>query len=385
MMNRSSLLGIAKKLLFRPKIIGSLIVAVILCYQVGVEMVVKGQMEAVKKIDDTITSKTGDMEKQKELVKRYSSLSESIKILPLHLAELAKGESPKVKAASLASQIQALIPQRGPSAPQAEGEPSNGSSPPGAVPSAALSTANPSAPAAASSDKVEPLTLLDIKAKEPITQDVLASSFPAALQPKLEGQVTSLKLWEFPYSLQLEGSTLELVAFLNALVQMEPVVVITSVELKLDDKATPFLKYAHALEGNGLSPAASAPTTGQAATGSDITVPTASSPNSTTSSSVIAAGDKTLDRSRNQGVTATNTPSSVPLSPRPTMTQGKAMPLQFGAFAPGTEGGKIVPPKIEFKLPDVSLKPSTAKPAQGAPVVMLLEISLFIQDKTLNP
>lgn len=340
--------SIIKSLILRPKIGGSLLLAIFLFYQVGMEMVFKGQLADIKATDDSIVSKTADVEKRKDMVKRYSTLSESIKSLPLQLAALAPGESPKIKAVSLAGQIQQLIQPMGAVSPsRAPGDSTeDGTLPPG--------------PGG--------LTLIDISAKEPVEQDLLGTTFATVLQPKLEGQLTSVKVWEFPYTLQVKGSTVALVRLINALTQMEPLVVVNALDFKLDDKAETLLKYAPQ-----AIPAAPAPSSAEAV------IPESSTPTTTTSQQPLTAPAQT---------TLNHAYKGQPFPNQPVDNRRR----KGGSSGPGSAGlpnlpGVSVP--AANSLPEPQATPTTSSTvnaaAQPAPVIMILDLSLFIQDDTLQP
>ncbi len=328
------------------KAIAGLIVAVFVFYQIGCEMVWKSALAEVTakeaKQKELVQTREADRQRTNDLF----ALEQQVLTLPVTLASVPAGSSPRVKAVSILDNLKQELLQAGSTLVE---EPiTNPNAPPPTDPTAAPATP----PSTQGSSKI---TLVSLLAKDPVQVSLIGDGVPASLKVSLPNQtLPPMPAWNYPFTLTVKGDVVNVIKLVNLVAAHNPLIVIDKLELKRetsndDTTQASFIK---------LPQGSSTPTQGPTALNQ---LP----------AQLMAA---LFNKATVQALTPTPQEPTATATGTPAPEAGKA-PVASAPPAQGTPAAPLAgllptPPKSEWQ--------------QTAPVTLQLELSVYITDPALS-
>jgi hypothetical protein len=209
---------------FNMKAMLGLVLAVFIFYQIGCETVWKNALAEVTakeaKQKELLQTREADRQRTNDLY----ALEQQVLTLPVALASVPAGSSPRVKAVSILDNLKQALLQAG--SALVEEAPQNSTST--AIDEAPL-------PPVANPKHAAKVTLVSLLAKDPIQVSLIGDSVPAPLKVSLPNQtLPPMPAWNYPFTLTVKGDVLNVLKLVNVVAAHNPLIVINKLELKRD-------------------------------------------------------------------------------------------------------------------------------------------------------
>lgn len=328
------------------KALSGIVLAVFIFYQIGCETAWKNALADVAtkeaKQKELLQTRETDRQRTNDLY----ALEQQVLTLPVTLASVPAGSSPRVKAVSILDNLKQELLLAG-SALVEEPTP-NAALPP---PSEATNTPAPT-PSKQNTAKV---TLVSLLAKDPVQVNLMGDGVPTSLKVSLPNQTLSpLPAWNYPFTLIVKGDVVNVIKLVNLVAAHNPLIVIDKLELKRetssdDTTQASFIQLPQGTSTPNQGPTAlnQLPAQLMAALFSKATV------------------EALTPAPTQQALTSTTSPSGS----KPSQAPATSLPLVPAQPTPSL-AGLLAPQKNEWP--------------QTAPVTLQLDLSVYITDPALT-